>query len=40
MQVPEDHVVHFYSVHECDTFMQAGAPCHRAKKKVMKWVVD
>jgi hypothetical protein len=39
IEVLEDHLLNFYELHSCDSFMQDGAPCHTSKKST-KWLVD
>ena len=36
-QVLNDHLLNFMALHECSTFMQDSAPCHKSKQ-VMKWL--
>lgn len=37
--VLEEHLLNFFELHDCQMFMQDGAPCHKSKK-VMKWLAD
>ena len=39
IKVLDAHLVDMMHIHCCTTFMQDGAPCHKAKK-VMKWLKD
>ena len=39
IELLETHFLQMFSLHECQIFMQDGAPCHKSKK-VMKWFKD